>query len=401
MRRLIRNGLLFLGGVALCFTAASVYYELRVRQSGDFFRQVALFQDPRIQPEVLLIGDSRMALNVDQRLLPPGYFKFSYPGETHRHIYLRLKHALETKPSIRHVVLGLEDVGFSDNRARLRDATRQMLFADLADLTEVYPADLRLLLRHAVLHYVPLVNATQRRLAWDQLVRDADRWLRGAPDVPKQDLVCGNIRPLLAPRWPRLAPRERRQTAHEEVSHLIDGKPDNSEMRKVIYMILELTRRHDVDVIVVRSPLSESYLQAAQAQGTDNAADFLNPDWVSAILDYRYLFSEREELFFDADHLNPTGSVAFTRALLSDLEPHIRLSRDGQTETSGRGCLSEPDLATQPAWPYNDVVSDWLNRRTCRNLTGDCSPLPDHAKRPVSEGLQSGRALQKPIPHES
>src|SRR3546814_4072852 len=100
MKTLIRTMALFLTGLLFCLVAASVYYELRVRQQDDFYRQVADFKHPSVQPTVLLVGDSRMAVGIDPGMLPEGVYNFSYPGETLRHVYLRIRYALKTKPSI-------------------------------------------------------------------------------------------------------------------------------------------------------------------------------------------------------------------------------------------------------------------------------------------------------------
>src|SRR3546814_9606436 len=81
MKTLIRTMALFLTGLLFVLVAASVYYELRVRQQDDFYRQVADFKHPSVQPTVLLVGDSRMAVGIDPGMLPEGVYNFSRSEE--------------------------------------------------------------------------------------------------------------------------------------------------------------------------------------------------------------------------------------------------------------------------------------------------------------------------------
>lgn len=381
MKQLVRNTVLFLGGVAACLAVASAYFELRVRQNTDFFRQVEWFRNDDVQPEVLLVGDSRMAVNVDQQHLPPGFYNFSYPGETLRQIYLRVKFALETKPSIRYLVLGLEDVAFSDARARLRDATRQMLFSNLVDLTEVYPASPRFLLRHAVLHYVPLINASQRRRAWEAFYTDLRRMAVGRIEESKHQLVCGNMELTGEGEWANLGKPTRDRRAYREVAQLLGGSAGNPEMQRVLYKILVEARVRGVKVIGVRNPVSGSYLKATNAYYDVPVLEFLDQEeWLYAMLDYESLFAQQASLFYNVDHLNHDGARQYTRRLVEDLSRLVHVDASAAADHCGGTMEIEPRR-----WPYNDIVTEWLRTPACHNFKGDCGRRRSWVSRPGEE----------------
>lgn len=362
---------LFAAGLAVFMMAGNVYYEIRVRQADDFFRQVAWFRDPTVKPVVLFIGDSRMAMNLNPRRLPPGYYDFSYPGETLRHMYLRAKFALETKPSIRYLVLGLEDITLSEARARLREVNRQMLFADLVDLTEAYPASPRFLLRSATLHYLPLINASHRARTAEAFADDL-RWvLTGeVPSTPKR-LVCGGFQFSEEDHpWAELEREHWRAKAVAHVDELLGTSNDVPEMREVFERLLALAEYHGVKVIGVRNPLSRTYIRAARDYDTASVRAFFENSPLHAMLDYENLYVDKPTYFVDADHLRTHAAARFTDRLVSDLRELVSVEQNVPAPCK----LEVADAA--PGWPYNDVLSAWLRNPDCHNLGGECGTAP-------------------------
>lgn len=413
MMSLLRKAAFFLAGLAGLLIVAAIYYELRVRQPDDFFRQVAWFSDPAVKPVVLLIGDSRMALNVDPRRLPPGFYNFSFPGDTLRHLYLRAKFALETKPSIRYLVIGIEDVNMSEARARLREVDRYLLFADLTDLTEVYPSSPRFLLRNAVLHYFPLVNATYRGLTAEALVNDVRWTFTGHVPEPKEPraLICGGFEFTQESGFPDTDGRDRNAQAAERVRELYGESLKVAEMGAVFRKIVMLANSYDVKVIAVRNPLSEPYLLTARQYDNGATLAAYGHSELHATLNYETLLADKMEYFFNLDHLNHRGSARFTERLVSDLESLVfaddktLASADGKTLASANEKMVAPcdvqSSAAPPGWPYNDVISAWLGNPDCHNLRGDCGAAPElptdglqYADKPEPDG--EGPAIDDP-----
>jgi hypothetical protein len=360
---------IFLAGLCAMLVLASIYYEVRVRQTSLFFSQVEWFSSPEVQPFVLFIGDSRMALNLDPQLLPPGYYNWSYPGDTLRHTYLRARYALKTKPSIRYLVIGLEDLTLSEPRARLRDVFNHMLFSDLVALTEAYPSSARFLLRSAMLHHMPLINATYRRQLGESLAYDAGRLLTGRPPEQRLRLQCGTQRFAQDRNWSEMDEATRHAETRETVDEMLGAENDVPEMRELLLRLLQLAADHDVKIIGVRSPLSAPYLDAARKYDTASVKSFYRSLPLRTLFDYEEAYADRIDYFRDEDHLNGRGATAYTRRLVTDLR---------QIVETAPGAAAACDV-TAPAplrWPYNDVVSEWLRTPACHNLRGDCGVLP-------------------------
>jgi len=89
--------------------------------------------------------------------------------------------------------------------------------------------------------------------------------------------------------------------------------------------ILELCLENDINVILVRIPVTKEYYEEASigiplsdlyGKIEDSYRKFDN---VSMVLDYHDLYFDHPEYFFDADHLNPRGSDLFTTRLRDDI----------------------------------------------------------------------------------
>lgn len=94
--------------------------------------------------------------------------------------------------------------------------------------------------------------------------------------------------------------------------------------------ILKLCSGHDVNVILVRIPVTREYFQEASSiVPVDDLYRKIENIYsrypnVQDIFDYHDLYFDHPEYFFDADHLNPEGSDMLTRKLREDLASSIR-----------------------------------------------------------------------------
>lgn len=346
---------IFLAGAAVLFAGASVLYEWRIRQTDDFIDQLERFNQPEVEPVVLFVGDSRIAMNVQAERLPPGYYNWSYPGENLRQLYLRVKYALEAKPSIRYLVIGLEDVTLSEARARDLDVSRQLLFADLDDLADIYPASPRFLLRAAVLHYLPLINAVQRRRVADVMLDDFVRLLTGAGPPQPTRLICGDFRFTGPSDWNKMEWTQQLVGAVANVGGLFgDDARDAPEMQRAFQRLLAMARRHHVEVIGVHSPLTRAYADAATRLERSTASSYFAAAPLHALLDFRLLFADRPDYFQDSDHLSDRGAATYTDFLVQQLRGLVHRNPE---PTEKAQCDVKAD-AQPRSWPYNNILPD-------------------------------------------
>jgi hypothetical protein len=352
MRKAALSSIAFLAGLLLLLGLASAYYEWRVRSQDPFFQQVTWFDNPAVQPTVLFLGDSRVAMNIAAERLPGGFVNWSYPGETLRHVMLRAHHAIDTKPTLKYIVLGLDDITLSEPRAADRDATRQLQFADLREVAVVYPWSPRLLLRSAVLYYFPLVNETNRHRMVRALESDIGAFFGVAPPREPTRLECGDFEFSRRVTWSdRLRPDGMKRSV-EHIRSLLGESNDTEELRVILVRLLRLAESRGVRVIGLRNPLSDAYQEIAAAYDTSSAINFMAAQPLHAYLDLHDAFAGRDDLFADQDHLGPAGARQFT-----DMVVQILRGRMGIRGTGPAPCEVQ-EAARRPVWPYHSIAPD-------------------------------------------
>ncbi len=352
MARIFVQSIGFLFGLAAILALASWYYEVRVRWNDPFFQQVIWFDNPAVQPAVVILGDSRVAMGISAERLPPGFVNWSFPGETLRHVMLRAKHAIDTKPGLKYIVLGLDDITLSEPRAVDRDATRQLQFANLRDVALAYPWSPRLLLRSAALYYFPLINATNRRVLVKQARDDIAALFGREPARRPTRLVCGDFEFAPGLTWAdRLRPAGFQRSA-EHIESLLGESNDTEELRVILVRLLRHAETRGVQVIGLRSPVSDAYRRIADRYDTSSAIAFMVRQRLVDYLDMHRFFEGRDELFIDQDHLGSTGARLFTDRVIDILQG--RLGIDG---TGPAPCQIEAK-AERPAWPYHRILPD-------------------------------------------
>lgn len=87
--------------------------------------------------------------------------------------------------------------------------------------------------------------------------------------------------------------------------------------------ILRLCREHDIRIVLVRFPLSAAYWRQMDSfLRTDEweaKVSNLLADEDIVLLDHHDLYSDREDLFMDPDHLNMTGVQEFSSLVAREL----------------------------------------------------------------------------------
>ncbi|PID93847.1 MAG: hypothetical protein CSA95_06060 [Bacteroidetes bacterium] len=114
------------------------------------------------------------------------------------------------------------------------------------------------------------------------------------------------------------------ERANSFVSSYEDSRPD-SLMTRYFERILQLCEARNIEVFLYRSPLTKEYVESASEfvdyEAFDASIDSIVSCYpnVSAIFNYRTLFFQHPDYFFNADHLNPRGADSLTRLFLHDI----------------------------------------------------------------------------------
>jgi len=93
---------------------------------------------------------------------------------------------------------------------------------------------------------------------------------------------------------------------------MIDNAKLSSLMLDYYQKAIELAKDNNVSVVLIRNPLPKEYLESIPENiinDTDQYLEELEKKYGLDILDYRYIFSNKTEMFYNEDHVNQYGAV--------------------------------------------------------------------------------------------
>jgi hypothetical protein len=259
--------------------------------------------------DTLVLGDSRALFGV----LPEGVadtLNVAALGEGHMISYYKLVQALERR-QWRTVLVPVGRHSFSRTRSgqvEHRFRTQYIRFGDLirnrGGLTRYVPA----YLQHRMFPHADLPLHLDEYLNFRRDLQ-ARRRTKEANLLSDFSQVEGKLGRAKAKVRTHLGP---------------DRDWWNDEMVFFFERILELSRERDVQVVLIRYPVTTVYAEAMEelVPGDEFNARLnrLLEDWPEVkYLDYLMLYADRDELFADVDHLNAAGILLFNERLVSDL----------------------------------------------------------------------------------
>jgi hypothetical protein len=266
--------------------------------------------DPATRPGVVIMGNSHAMMGVAREQFDQGINATSL-AEGCVATYYRLDSLLERHDSIHTVILTADLMLFSSKGAM---QTKNVYLARYID-------------------YFDLARSSGQ---WKTCVEDYVSYrlfpYLGSSDV-WIDYFTGRTK---GPRetaftiWlSRLADKDedfaRTEAARTARLHFGRGTPYNTLSRQYLRRIAKLCAEHDVQLVLVRFPMSKYYLAAAERFVDEAEWDaFVKPFFDDhpdvLFLDYLHLYEDREDLFADTNHLNAEGRKALTETLVSDLD---------------------------------------------------------------------------------
>lgn len=266
----------------------------------------------------LILGDSHAAYGVNPEYLPAGWFNLSYPSDNMVMTYLKLKYALSERPGIRFVIIPVDFHIFSAYRADGADYSK---YYSLASVTEIYEivgvADS---LRSLLKRYFPLLSYYNRaqfvEYLFARLTKPNDH---GGGTAPAKKTLITRYGHLRSPdgEYVSLSESERVTTAKERVKEQMKAPLVTPLMVRYFDEVLRLCRSSGIRLIGVRYPVSKEYYSLLPAEEFASVlAEFERRESDFAMVaDYTRIYEEDPEVFLNADHLNASGSLAFTRVL--------------------------------------------------------------------------------------
>jgi len=345
VNRFLTSLLIFGIGFSLLFLLCSRHFAVLSR-NDNLDVQLRLFS--RARPDILVLGDSHPAMDVDARTLGPRYFSFAYPQENWRETLLKARYAFDAKPEIRGVVIPLDVHMFAAYRNEDEDLTHTMRFdRSYEHLAETFGG------RWFPVHYVrslsslylPLTLAPNwtnyRVLVLDDLSKSI---LGKAPRKRIEIDAYGSMSYSDTSEFDSLPASSRRRAARTRAEEQLHDPIVCAPLVRAFDSFLDLCASRGIQVIGVRYPLTPEFRQAAASYDLGRVEQIYRDrfEHFEHVLDYRNLLDGKPSSFRDEDHLTKHGALEFTNRLRRDLERIVPEASELRSAFWDRGTAVAP-----------------------------------------------------------
>lgn len=271
-----------------------------------------LFIEQNGEINVIGIGDSHV--NYGLYFHQNNGFNLGQNGVSTPIMYFKLKWALEKGENINTLLLQLGYHTFSTHNIHHGD--RWIEYAHMID--EYVPA---------VLGTYPAPKSDQSTIFYSLqdkyspiIHRTFFDFLKGEFSPPD---ITGNGQLTNNEKWTDIHETERNKlTKNRVASHLYDEDTINRNFVNWYKKILELAKKHDIEVVLISYPLANEYLDLIDNE-TERGFQKLINDFTDSynipFLDYRDVFLDSQEYFRDHDHLNFQGARKLGDLINQDL----------------------------------------------------------------------------------
>jgi len=289
------------------------------------------FDDSGPDFSILAVGDSHLELGFDAPAACPKAFCYATGGENWMQIYYKMRSAFESGVTAERVFLTADPHSFTTNNVnRTREAYYWTRFVNPIDMGRRRGS-----LSRAIGHYLK-----GRMAPWagesamvDEYFEKRKKVREGyVPAVMNQGFVA-HLETFADYGKPEERLREGKRVA---TVHLRRANYMNDEMLHYFELTLKLCADRAIPVTVIRTPLTRVYYEAAEDiigrwkhrsgemgsmdrlyRAVEDALSRAYPE--ADLRDYHADFFDRDDMFYDADHLNARGAAAFSTKLLNDV----------------------------------------------------------------------------------
>lgn len=322
---------------------AHFYFEKRIVPEDYFFKQIDYFSRDEIQPKTVIFGDSRVAFGLGNRFLAPEIYNFSQPGENLFQTLAKFTYILKNKPSVKTIIIALDDHVLSQYRANQKHKTYQKLvnFVDKEDLSRIFGLSEMAYWKAKAKLIFPMLSAENRFKVSSSLFQEA----KGNKTSQRIYLdKCYDFRRREYTSWLSLDSAQRNSKAKTETDRKYGGQVVTKSLLTAAKQLINLADHHGIKVIALRTPETIefkkfSHENISRKLKSNNAKLILEYNALRdelTTLDFRSIFDQNQHLFTDPDHINYAGVEVFTSEFLKLLKDEISV---GNHDNSSASCL--------------------------------------------------------------
>ncbi|MEH7381382.1 hypothetical protein V7138_13045 [Bacillus sp. JJ1533] len=319
MKQYKRYVIVCLVSVAVILVGIMTILEVFTRQilipSDVVAQKEVMVKQKRDQIEVVSIGDSHVMNGMDIR--DDDFFNYGISGEPVPLGYFKTKWLIENVKDLDTLLLQLDYHIFSYYRTtdvgHLAKQYRKYIDEDVSEELGDYPSAQDFFenpFYSLQVNYRPIVLRTFfEYLQGDELHR---------PNIQDNGVITGTD------QFTDRTPEKRQRIAQARVNHhlynnelIIDGMVDYYEK------LIKLAQDNGIEVVLIRYPLANEYLQLIDEDVEAKFAktvEEITSQYDVRILDYRNVFTEKQDYFSNEDHLNQEGATKLGEIVKQDLD---------------------------------------------------------------------------------
>lgn len=263
------------------------------------------------QYNVGLLGTSHTnygnALNDDSKI-----FYYGQSGTFFVEMYYKSLKFIEHAKNMKVVLIEVDDIQFTKKAAKRRDKNYSYLYKDSIEIPKDYiytnNTDVRPIIHKELLKSLfnlpinKIKNNDNYRIINNKVFKYED-WSEQDKDKRKKDSI------------------KRLKSYNLNYDYKIPNK-------LLVYLerTIQVLKKNDIKVVFIKHPQANEYFQYMNKKLQQRIYDKINllsKKHNIKVLDYRYIFEENQNLFFNQDHLNADGWVEFLEILYKDLENEL------------------------------------------------------------------------------
>ncbi len=285
MSRFLRNIVLFIIPLLLInFWFYSIVYSLYLKE----------YEKVELNYKTYLLADSRGIPLLKKDSLH-GFYNFSAGSDSYEDMERKLNFLIENS-SIERLIITVDDHTLSPYREIKNNSDRSIYFSSASSPTEVYG----LFKDKYINRFFPLLNSKGRDIITLKLFRTKKSKQR----KKEKD-------------WDEISEELRIRKSKNRMAYQFPDERSSEFLTKSLLRIIKLCEENNIDLYGIKLPLAKEFIkeQGAKSYGAEKV--FERND--IKVLDYMDVYLNKDNFFFNQDHLNEEGGTDLTKRILKRL----------------------------------------------------------------------------------
>lgn len=236
-----------------------------------------------------LLADSR-GVPLGKHLDQYGIYNFSVNGDSYFDMYAKAKYLLDHAP-VDTLYLSVDDHTLSIYRERRDNSDRSIIYKGARDFPNYYDY----WIAKYVKRYVAYFNSSYRDIVTSYL----------------KSRIRNVVGLRHSPPWVALTPEAQKVRAQRRFNQQFFSASASDSLVATLQKIIALCQRHDVTLIGIRFPLTQTFIRAMDGRSYGAEGYFKKHDL--PVYDFKKKYRYHDEYFYNEDHLNERGGEVFAK----------------------------------------------------------------------------------------